>query len=73
MPHASKRHGDAPFIRSRYHLIIAQAAAGLDDTCSPSVDNSVKAIAKRKKCVTGYYAAGQRQLGVLRLDDRDPG
>ena len=57
--HARKDHGDLTLIRSSDDLVVAHAAAGLDDTTCACVHDHIEAVAKRKERITGNRTALQ--------------
>ena len=49
VPHPCKDHGDALLIRGLNHLIISNAAAGLDDGGGAGAGGGEHAVGKRKE------------------------
>src|SRR5690348_6216541 len=71
MAHAGEHHRNAALVGRRDHLVVAYAAAGLDDRDRAVIGNDVEAVAKRKERIGCHHRAGKRQLRVPRLDGRD--
>src|SRR3954468_23370600 len=69
--HAGENHGDAMLVGRRDHLVVAHAAAWLDDCGGASFYNHIEAVAEWKESVGGHHRPGQLEAGVLRLDRGD--
>ena len=67
MPHAGEHHGDAVLIGGGDHLVVAHAAAGLDDGLGARLRECVEAIAEGEECIGGHRRAGEREFRALRL------
>ena len=62
MADAGEHHRDAALVGSGDHLVVAHAAAGLDDRDGAVVGDDVEAVAERKERVGRGDRAGERQL-----------
>src|SRR5690349_17539051 len=71
MAHAGEHHRNAALVGRRDHLVVAYAAAGLDDRDRAVIGNDVEAVAKGKERIGRHHRAGKRQLRVPRLDGRE--
>src|SRR3990172_1134492 len=71
--HAGEHHGDTALIGGGNHLVVAQAAAGLDHGGRTGIDDHVEAVAEREKGVGSRHRTRERQFRVLRLDGSHTG
>ena len=71
MPHAGEHHREAVLVGRGDHLVVAHAAAGLDDRRRAGLRDDVDAVAEREERIGRDHRAGEREARVLRLDRRD--
>src|SRR5688500_3222112 len=69
--YAGKQHGDAARVGGGDDLVVAHAAAGLDDGRGAGIGERVEAVAKREEGVGGDHRPGQGELRVGSLERRD--
>src|SRR5512134_16270 len=68
---AGEYHGDAVLVRGGDHLVVAQAAPGLDDCACPRLRHDVHAIAEGKERIGRNHRSLQREACVPGLDGGD--
>ena len=66
--HASQHHHNAALVRGGDHLIIAHAAARLDDAGRTRINHNIQAIAKRKEGIRCNGRTFEGQARVVSLD-----
>src|SRR3954454_8332088 len=71
--HAGENHGDAMLVGRCDHLVVAHAAAWLDDCSGASFYNHIEDVAEREEGVGGHHRPGQLEASVVCLDRGDAG
>src|SRR5438874_12366363 len=68
MAHTGKYHGDAPFVGRGDHLLVANAAARLNDCDRAVVADDIEAVAKGKERIRRDDRPRERDAGIGGLD-----
>src|SRR4051812_45664593 len=71
MAHAREDHRQPVLVRRGDHLVVAHAAARLDDRACARLRDDVQPVAEREEGIRRDDGAAQREPRVLRLDRRD--
>src|SRR4029078_8533264 len=71
MPYAGEHDRDPALVGGRDHLVVADAAARLDDSDGAVVGDDRETIAKRKERIGGHDRIRERQARLLRLQRGD--
>ena len=71
MSHSGEQHGDTGLVGRCNNFVVADRAAGLDDSGYAGFSSGIDTVAEREEGITGHYRTHHVQAGVRSLGARD--